>query len=207
VDSSTTRQFGGTGLGLAICRELAQLMGGNVWADSIQGVGSTFFVNVPMKRVSAAAPGRETAQASSSAAEISSLRILAAEDNPTNQLVLKTVISTFGLDVDIVPDGQRAVDAWASGDYDLILMDIQMPVMDGITATREIRAAEARTGRPRTPIIALSANAMVHQVKEYLNAGMDMHVAKPIQLAKLHEALAKVLNDAAVEPAAKDAVA
>jgi CheY-like chemotaxis protein len=210
VDSSTTRQFGGTGLGLAICRELAQLMGGNVWADSIQGVGSTFFVNVPMKRVSAAAPARAPANASS-AAEISSLRILAAEDNATNQLVLKTVISTFGLDVDIVPDGQKAVEAWASGDYDLILMDIQMPVMDGITATREIRATEARTGRPRTPIVALSANAMVHQVKEYLNAGMDMHVAKPIQLAKLHEALAKVLNDAeAAEPVAapaKDAVA
>ncbi|HEY5412718.1 MAG TPA: response regulator, partial [Caulobacteraceae bacterium] len=153
------------------------------------------------------------APAHASGAEISSLRILAAEDNATNQLVLKTVISTFGLEVEIVPDGQRAVQAWASGDYDLILMDIQMPVMDGITATREIRAAEARTGRRRTPIIALSANAMVHQVKEYLNAGMDMHVAKPIQLAKLHEALERVLNEAEAEAAtpaqapAKDAVA
>ena len=196
VDSSTTRQFGGTGLGLAICRELAQLMGGNVWAESLQGLGSTFFVSVPLRRVAAGAVAAEPAQAHVSGAEISSLRILAAEDNATNQLVLKTVISTFGLDVDIVPDGQRAVEAWANGDYDLILMDIQMPVMDGITATREIRAAEARTGRRRTPIIALSANAMVHQVKEYLNAGMDMHVAKPIQLAKLHQALERVLNEA-----------
>ena len=196
VDSSTTRQFGGTGLGLAICRELAQLMGGNVWAESLLGLGSTFFVSVPLRRVAAGAVAAEPAQAHATGAEISALRILAAEDNATNQLVLKTVISTFGLDVDIVPDGQRAVEAWAAGDYDLILMDIQMPVMDGITATREIRAAEARTGRRRTPIIALSANAMVHQVKEYLNAGMDMHVAKPIQLAKLHQALERVLNEA-----------
>jgi CheY-like chemotaxis protein/two-component sensor histidine kinase len=201
VDSSTTRQFGGTGLGLAICRELAQLMGGNVWAESLLGVGSTFFVSLPLRRVSAGTAAAEPASAHPSGAEISSLRILAAEDNATNQLVLKTVISTFGLDVDIVPDGQRAVEAWASGDYDLILMDIQMPVMDGITATREIRAAEARTGRRRTPIIALSANAMVHQVKEYLNAGMDMHVAKPIQLAKLHDALERVLNEAEAENA------
>ena len=122
--------------------------------------------------------------------------------------MLKTVLSTFGLDVDIVPDGQKAIEAWEKGQYDLILMDIQMPVMDGVTATREIRQAEARTGRPRTPIIALSANAMVHQVKEYLNAGMDMHVAKPIQLAKLHEALEHVFNEAEAEgPAATSALA
>ncbi len=195
VDSSTTRQFGGTGLGLAICRELAQLMGGRIWAESVQGQGSTFFVTLPLARVcedrgrTDQAAGREAA-----ANDLASLNILAAEDNPTNQLVLKTVMSTFGLEVDIVPDGRQAVDAWKAGDYDLILMDIQMPVMDGITATRQIREVEARTRRPRTPIVALSANAMTHQVREYLDAGMDLHVAKPIQIAKLQEALVAVLS-------------
>ena len=200
VDSSPTRQFGGTGLGLAICRELAQLMGGQVWAESLQGVGSTFFLTLPLARVQAAAmtdseaAPRGDASEPASGGDVSSLKVLAAEDNPTNQLVLKTVLATFGLEADIVSDGQKAIEAWAAGSYDLILMDIQMPGTDGISATREIRAAEARSGRRRTPIIALSANAMTHQVKEYLEAGMDLHVAKPIQLATLHEALAQVLN-------------
>jgi signal transduction histidine kinase/AmiR/NasT family two-component response regulator len=204
VDSSTTRKFGGTGLGLAICRELAQIMGGSVWAESIEGVGSTFFVIMPALRVGAAAvPARvpsasaptEDADGDEAASDGPPLRILAAEDNPTNQLVLRTVMSMFGLEVEIVSDGAQAVEAWSNSGYDLILMDIQMPVMDGITATKTIRATEAREGRPRTPIIALSANAMNHQVEEYLAAGMDMHVAKPIDLAKLREALSRVLSE------------
>ncbi len=195
VDSSTTRQFGGTGLGLAICREIAQLMGGTVWAESLEGVGSKFYVSIPVARTSQAA--RAKAEAAAAAREedgVRELNILAAEDNPTNQLVLKTIMATFGLEVDIVSDGQAAVDAWDGGDYDLILMDIQMPGMDGIAATRAIRAAEQGGHRRRTPIIALSANAMTHQVKEYLEAGMDMHVAKPIQLAKLQMALEAAMS-------------
>jgi len=203
VDSSTTRRFGGTGLGLAICRELAQIMGGSVWAESIEGVGSTFFFTMPALRVRAAAAAAAAANPSPSApaeaveaaSEGPALRILAAEDNPTNQLVLRTVMSMFGLEVEIVSDGAKAVEAWSRNRYDLILMDIQMPVMDGITATKTIRAAEVREGRPRMPIIALSANAMNHQVDEYLAAGMDMHVAKPIDLAKLREALSQVLSE------------
>jgi CheY-like chemotaxis protein len=139
----------------------------------------------------------EATGSESSGGDIASLKILAAEDNPTNQLVLKTVLATFGLDVDVVPDGRQAVEAWSRGGYDLILMDIQMPVMDGVSATRAIRSAEAQGGLRRTPIIALSANAMLHQVKEYLAAGMDMHVAKPIQLGKLQEALESVLSSQA----------
>jgi CheY-like chemotaxis protein len=206
VDSSTTRRFGGTGLGLAICRELTQLMGGNVWAESREGEGSTFYVSLPLMRTS---PGAEIedSPAEAGGGDISSLRILAAEDNATNQLVLKTVLATFGLEVDVVPDGRQAVEAWSGGGYDLILMDIQMPVMDGVSATKEIRRIEARDSLKHTPIIALSANAMLHQVKEYLGAGMDMHVAKPIQLVKLQEALESVLSDKDGESDADEAAA
>ena len=197
VDSSTTRQYGGTGLGLAICRELAQLMGGTVWAESVQGVGSTFSASLPLARTAPGVAAADEIANRAAKGDVSTLKILAAEDNPTNRLVLKTVLATFGLDVEIVPDGLQAVDAWSHGQYDLILMDIQMPVMDGITATRAIRKAEVEEGRARTPIVALSANAMTHQVREYLDAGMDMHVAKPIQLAKLQHALEIVLSDQA----------
>ena len=205
VDSSTTRQYGGTGLGLAICRELAQLMGGTVWAESVQGVGSTFSASLPLARTAPGVAAADELASRAAKGDVSTLKILAAEDNPTNRLVLKTVLATFGLDVDIVPDGLQAVDAWSHGHYDLILMDIQMPVMDGITATREIRKAEREEGRPRTPIVALSANAMTHQVREYLDAGMDMHVAKPIQLAKLQQALETVLSDQGEPPADRQA--
>ena len=197
VDSSTTRKYGGTGLGLAICRELAQLMGGSVWAESVQGLGSTFFVSLPLVRAGAAAAADAEAHPRPTAGEVAALRVLAAEDNATNQLVLKTVLATFGLEVDVVDNGREALEAWAAGNYDLILMDIQMPVMDGITATRAIRASEVENGLVRTPIIALSANAMTHQVKEYLAAGMDMHVAKPLQIARLYEAFEAVLNSQA----------
>ncbi len=119
--------------------------------------------------------------------------MLAAEDIPTNQLVLRTIMQTFGVEIDMVDNGREAVDAWKAGDYDLILMDIQMPEMDGVAATRAIRSLEAATGRPRTPIIAVSANAMAHQVADYMAAGMDGHVAKPIELTKLHAAIEAVL--------------
>jgi CheY-like chemotaxis protein len=125
------------------------------------------------------------------------LRILAAEDNATNQRVLRAVMEPLDVDLEIVPDGKAAVEAWQAGRYDLILMDIQMPVMDGVAAARAIRATEAAEGRPRVPILALTANALVHQVEEYLGAGMDGHVAKPIELARLYAAI-----DQAVAPPA-----
>jgi CheY-like chemotaxis protein len=106
-------------------------------------------------------------------------------------------MESLGIDIDIVADGRLAVDAWEACHYDLILMDIQMPVMDGIAAARAIRASERGSGRARTPIIALTANALTHQVEEYLAAGMDGHVAKPIEIAKLYEAISAALNAAA----------
>ena len=203
VDASTTRQFGGTGLGLAICRELAQLMGGEVWAESAPGEGSSFFVRLPLARAAEGAAEASAAEAPPSL-HGRALKVLAAEDNATNQIVLKTVMATFGMHIDVVEDGRRAVDAWAEGDYDLILMDVQMPVMDGLAATQAIRALEARSGRPRTPIVALSANAMTHQIREYLAAGMDLHVAKPLQLSKLHQALEEAMRLRAEAPPARD---
>jgi len=195
ADASTTRRFGGTGLGLAICHELAALMGGSVTVESVEGEGSCFDLALPLRRVDAV----DAEEAVADTAQERPLKILAAEDNPTNQLVLSTVMGVFGLELVMVGDGAQAVEAWRNGGFDMILMDIQMPVMDGLTATRAIRAAEAETGRPRIPIIALSAHAMTHQVRDYLDAGLDLHVPKPIELPKLQAAIeqAAALGEAA----------
>ncbi|ACG79685.1 sensor histidine kinase [Phenylobacterium zucineum HLK1] len=194
ADNSATRRFGGTGLGLAICRELTQMMGGSIDVESREGDGSTFTVELPLQR---GQPTSLAADETPPAGEDGDLRLLAAEDNPTNQQVLAAVLGSLGIEVDIVPDGKEAVEAWRTGAYDLILMDIQMPVMDGITAARAIREQEIAEGRRRTPIVALTANALTHQVEEYLAAGMDAHVAKPIEIAKLYDAIAATLNAAA----------
>ncbi|WP_262423426.1 response regulator [Brevundimonas denitrificans] len=122
------------------------------------------------------------------------LKVLAAEDNTVNQLVLKTLLHQLGVDLTVVDDGLEAVEAWGREPWDLILMDVQMPRMDGPGAARAIRAAEAMTGRARTPIIALTANVMTHQVAEYLGAGMDRCVAKPLQIGALVEAMTAVTS-------------
>ncbi|HET6971454.1 MAG TPA: ATP-binding protein, partial [Phenylobacterium sp.] len=194
ADNSATRRFGGTGLGLAICRELTQMMGGSIDVESREGHGSTFTVELPLTR---GKPASLQAAEAAPAGEDGDLRLLAAEDNPTNQQVLAAVLGSLGIEVHIVPDGKEAVEAWRTGAYDLILMDIQMPVMDGISAASAIRAAEKESGRRRTPIVALTANALTHQVEEYLAVGMDAHVAKPIEIAKLYDAISTVLNAAA----------
>ena len=201
VDSSTTRKFGGTGLGLAICRELAGLMEGRIWVESQEGQGSAFHLVAPLPRARTQGSAVAAAPAADASPSLAGgprpVRVLAAEDNPTNQLVLRTIMQTFGVDLTLVGDGLQAVDAWKSTEFDLILMDIQMPVMDGVAATRLIREAEAQGARRRIPIVALSANAMTHQVAEYLAAGMDLHVAKPIELSKLHAALREVTEGGA----------
>ena len=205
ADASTTRRYGGTGLGLAICRELAQLMGGDIEASSVAGEGAAFIVRLPLMKL--AASPIETLTTSSTATPRTDgadppLRLLAAEDNAVNQLVLKTLLQQAGLELALVSDGRAAVAAWEAGEWDLILMDIQMPDMDGPTATRAIRAREAETGRERTPIIALTANAMSHQVAEYIEAGMDGFVSKPIEVSRLFDAI-----EAALAPSADQVTA
>jgi signal transduction histidine kinase/ActR/RegA family two-component response regulator len=197
ADNSTTRRFGGTGLGLAICRELAQLMGGQVTARSIEGEGSTFVVDLPLPR-GLAPQAQEPAEAEPGPQDHQRLRILAAEDNATNQKVLQAVLEPLDVHLQIVPDGREAVDAWRGGGFDLILMDIQMPVMDGVEAARAIRATEQSERLPRTPILALTANALVHQVESYLAAGMDGHVSKPIELKRLYDAIETAVANSAL---------
>ena len=205
ADNSATRRFGGTGLGLAICRELTQMMGGSIDVYSHEGRGSTFTADLPLDRAESLAAKPSVPADAAPHAEHGALRVLAAEDNVTNQQVLTAVMDSLGIGVDIVQDGAQAVQAWRDGDYDLILMDIQMPGMDGIAAAREIRAIERHDGRRRTPIVALTANALTHQVEEYLAAGMDDHVAKPIEIAKLYEAMSDALTTAATGSAARSA--
>jgi signal transduction histidine kinase/CheY-like chemotaxis protein len=194
VDASTTRRYGGSGLGLAICRELAALMGGQVTLSSVLNYGSTFTLSLPLVRAPAGA-AEAVAAAETDEADCTGLRILAAEDNPMNQQVLKTLLDQLGVELTVVGDGAQAVEAHATGEFDVILMDVQMPVMDGPTAARAIRAHEAVTGR-RTPILALTANAMTHHADEYLAAGMDGVVAKPIQLGQLIAEIDRVTDPA-----------
>jgi signal transduction histidine kinase/AmiR/NasT family two-component response regulator len=188
ADTSTTRRFGGSGLGLSICNELAALMGGGVHVQSREGQGSTFTVVVAMPR------GEATLLAPPPAAPppVESerrLRVLAADDNPTNQKVIAAVLAPLGAEVEMVSDGAACVEAWKRGGYDIVLMDIHMPVMDGVEAARTIRALEISESRKRIPIVAVTANALVHQVEGYMAAGMDGHVAKPIEVTKLYDAI------------------
>jgi CheY-like chemotaxis protein len=200
------------------------MMGGLIWAESVQGQGSMFTVELPLERgeipavgpvtatavrrspqaVPEVAPGPVQGDSAAPAAPATPaeapaerrLRLLAAEDNATNRTVLQSVLAPLDLDLTLADDGAAAVEAWRTGGYDLILMDIQMPVMDGLEATRIIRAEERATGRARTPILALTANALVHQVEEYLAIGMDGHVPKPIEVARLYAAIEQALEEA-----------
>jgi signal transduction histidine kinase/ActR/RegA family two-component response regulator len=204
ADSSTTRRFGGTGLGLSISRELVDLMGGQLWAESREGAGSVFVAEIPLRRARAPQPAL-AAPPRTETTDDRPLRILAAEDNPTNRLVLTALLEPLEAEVILAEDGRQAVEAWSAGHFDLILMDVQMPGMNGVEAAQEIRRLEADRGLPETPILALTANVMTHQVEEYRAAGMCGHVAKPIDVHALFLAIDAALRDPRRAQAAPEA--
>jgi CheY-like chemotaxis protein/anti-sigma regulatory factor (Ser/Thr protein kinase) len=195
-DASTTRRFGGSGLGLSITKRLAEMMSGDVGFVSTEGAGSTFWLEVAAEPVaSRAAP--EPAEAAPGL--LQGLRLLVVEDNATNRMIATKLLESLGATVATAADGYLGVEAARTGGFDTILMDVQMPGIDGLEAARRIRALGGATAR--IPIVALTANVLAHQKGRYLEAGMDGVVGKPISPAALMAEIARVTAGA---PAARD---
>ena len=192
VDGSATRRFGGAGLGLAITRRLLALMDGRLAVDSTPGRGSEFAFSLPLRE--AEAGGRTAplpAKLPAAEAEDRSLRLLLAEDEPVNRLAAKLMLERLGHRVDQAADGEEALAALARSPYDCVLLDISMPVLDGLQVVRRLRALEAESRRPRTPVVAMTAHAMAGDRERFLGEGCDGYLAKPVDLDELTQALAE----------------
>jgi signal transduction histidine kinase/CheY-like chemotaxis protein len=190
ADQSITRQFGGTGLGLSISAALAEMMGGHIDARAVVGAGATFAVQLPLPRCEGELADVEAGFEDEISLE--GLRVLVAEDHPTNRKVVEVVLEPFGVALTMVEDGAAALAAIERQTFDAVLMDMQMPVMDGLTATRAIRAREKVLSLPPVLIIMLTANAMEEHVSSARTAGADLHLAKPLHPDQLLIALAGV---------------
>lgn len=200
ADASTARRYGGSGLGLAICSRLANMMGGRIQLRSAPGVGSTFEVNLPLGQADPAMDtvpaGAQMHSANIPAAKkkLRGARVLVAEDNPVNELLIRKILEGVGCEVRIVHNGADAFRLWKEWAVDLILMDVQMPNVNGMLSTARIREAERAAQRTPTPILAVTANAMVGDRESYLAAGMSGYVAKPIEVGTLLMAMTEVLH-------------
>ncbi|WP_203291914.1 ATP-binding protein [Maricaulis parjimensis] len=198
ADSSTTRRYGGTGLGLAICKGLTDQMDGVITVDSKPGEGTHFIVALPLPLSEHQETEMQPAQPQAADGGLTldghPLRVLAAEDNDINQFVLRAYLAQLGVEVDMVPNGQAAVEAFQARDYDLVLLDIQMPVMNGEDAASTIRQFEREQDRVPKPIVALTANVMSDQVARYTRLGFDAHTEKPIDPAKLEQTMRQLVE-------------
>jgi len=190
ADGTISRRFGGTGLGMTIVKELVTLMGGEITLESEPGRGTKVRVTLPLTEVPVTAAETAADDQIAVSQSLAGLRLLAADDSATNRLVLRAMLAETGAALTLVDNGLQAVDAWnaaqnADAPFDLMLLDISMPVLDGISALGAIRDAEASAKLPATPAIALTANAMAHQVAEYIMVGFDSHLAKPFRQQEL----------------------
>ena len=203
AEGSMSRPFEGTGLGLAIAKTLVEMMSGRIWVEAQAGPGAKFVFTAFFKPSS-----EEAVRRASSAAKARDVvhpvqpgtRVLVAEDNPENVVLIQAYLEGLSLQLDFVPNGLEAVAKWKQGDYDLVLMDIQMPVMDGYAASREIRACEISSGLPRVPIVALTAHALNGDRESSFAAGCDGHLTKPVEQNTLLEAIAKFAKPRAAAP-------
>ena len=192
ADASIRRRFGGTGLGLAISRSLIELMGGRIVVQSRPGQGSIFSVYMPLERLEDVAidDGQDEAQHF----DIAGARVLVAEDHPTNQKVVELILESVGVTPVIVENGQLAIDLLKKERFDVVLMDMQMPELDGLTATSLLRQFERETGLPRTPVIMLTANALDEHMRASHEAGADLHLSKPIHAQALIESIMNAIS-------------
>ncbi len=195
ADGSITRRFGGTGLGLAISRDLTEMMGGSMDCRSRPGEGAAFWVDLPFEPAADVAASPE-ASVEEAQTQTTGLRILLADDHPANRKVVEIMLGESEVELSVVEDGKQALDLFAERTFDIVLMDMQMPVMDGLSATRAIRALEQARGQARTPLVMLTANALPEHVEAGREAGADGHLAKPITMATLFAAIEAALGEA-----------